>query len=635
MIRNYFLVVFYCFFNTTAFSQEIDYNIQNISPELLKNANAIVRENNVDVTLESSQYMKVNSVVATTVLNESGDNLVGAYLHYDDGISIKHIQALVFDAKGKQIKRIKKNDFKDVSAVDGATMYSDSRVKYLEYTPVSYPYTIQFSYETVTKNTAFINPFVPVTNYFLGVENAKYTLTYPSDLAIRKKEKNFEGFNIEMSSQANSFNYEVSNIKAIKPEDHSPGLSSFTPSVLFASNRFYLEGAEAQVENWQDFGLWMYNDLIKSTNDLPERTINEIRQLVAGVDNPIEKAKIVYKYVQEKTRYISVQVGIGGWKPFNASYVDRLSYGDCKALTNYTMSLLGAVNVPSNYTVVFSGSSKRSLEKDFASMQGNHVILSIPNMQDTLWLECTSQKTPFGFIGDFTDDRDVLVITPEGGKIQRTKKYKSAESTQLIKGSYSLSEDGSIKANVEIASKGIQYDNKYYLDTYTDRDLKVNYKEQWSYVNGLELEDIKLSNNKEEIEFTENVSFAVDKYADAVGDRFLITANVFNKNTFVPKRYRSRKLPLVVNRGYTDIDEVEIKIPESFKIESIPESKNIESKFGAYKITFEKKDNNTIFYKRVIQTKDGKFSKEEYTNFRNFYKKINQLDNLKITLTKH
>ena len=55
--------------------------------------------------------------------------------------------------------------------------------------------------------------------------------------------------------------------------------------------------------------------------------------------DPIEKAKIVYKYMQEKTRYISVQVGIGGFKPMLAKDVDRLGYGDCKALSNYTKAL--------------------------------------------------------------------------------------------------------------------------------------------------------------------------------------------------------------------------------------------------------------------------------------------------------
>ena len=123
----------------------------------------------------------------------------------------------------------------------------------------------------------------------------------------------------------------------------------------------------------------MYHDLIKDTYDLPTSTVTMIKDLVKDEVDDIGNAKKVYEYVQGKTRYISVQVGIGGWKPFNASEVDKLGYGDCKALTNYTMSLLKAVGVESNYSVVYAGSSQKNIEDDFTSIQGNHVILNIPS----------------------------------------------------------------------------------------------------------------------------------------------------------------------------------------------------------------------------------------------------------------
>ena len=159
--------------------------------------------------------------------------------------------------------------------------------------------------------------------------------------------------------------------------------------------------------------------------------------------DPIEKAKIVYAFMQNKTRYISVQVGIGGWEPIAANKVDAVGYGDCKGLTNYTKALLDAVGVTSYYTVVFA-QDRRDIDKEFASLQGNHVILNIPNKGKDVWLECTSQTTPFGFLGDFTDDRNVLVITPEGGIIKRTPKYINKDNLQTINADITLKENGSV-----------------------------------------------------------------------------------------------------------------------------------------------------------------------------------------------
>ncbi len=137
-----------------------------------------------------------------------------------------------------------------------------------------------------------------------------------------------------------------------------------------------------------------------------------------------DKAKILYNYLQKNTRYISIQIGIGGLEPFPASEVDRLGYGDCKALANYMRSMLSAVNIPSYYCIVKAGRRKESFHKTFANAQdGNHVILCIPFKNDTTWLECTSQNLPFGFLSDFTDDRDVVACTENGGVIMHTPKY--------------------------------------------------------------------------------------------------------------------------------------------------------------------------------------------------------------------
>jgi len=52
----------------------------------------------------------------------------------------------------------------------------------------------------------------------------------------------------------------------------------------------------------------------------------------------------------------------------------------------------------------------------------------------------------FGFIAGFTDDRDVLIVTPEGGKIVHTQAYTPEDNYQKIDGEYTLTEDGNIDA---------------------------------------------------------------------------------------------------------------------------------------------------------------------------------------------
>lgn len=633
-IKNSIYIFILCT-SINIFSQESLRSSLTLPANLKQNSNAVVRLHEVDIKMNSTNNMDISEKRIITVLNKQGDDDIDAIVYYDNNVKIKELEVLVYNQLGIEIKKIKKNDFKDVSAVDGGTLYSDSRVKYLDYTPIAYPYTVEFTCITNTNNTAFIQPFVPLGGYFLSVEKSTYSLSFPSDISMRTKERNFEGLELTKEELPNKISYTLKNMEALKPEQYSPSIIDIIPNVFVSSSKFHLEGVYGQVADWNDFGKWVYNDLLKGTQDLSAETVSFIQNLVKDEKTNIDKAKKIYQYVQDKSRYISVQVGIGGWKPFNASEVHRLSYGDCKGLTNYTMSLLKAANVESNYTLLYAGDDQRNIEQDFASMQGNHAILSIPTEDGTYWLECTSQKTPFGFIGDFTDDRDVLVVTPEGGKIQHTKKYTTQENTQLIKGNYTVSNEGDIDVKVNVNSKGIQYNDKYYLESNTERDLDTHYKHRWSYVNGIAIKSMRIGNNKETVEFTEDVNFYATNYSSKAGGRMLITLNALNRQIEIPDRYRDRKFPLKIKRGFKDIDEVEIKLPTDYKIEAMPNNVSIENKFGSYSVNIEKKDDYTLIYKREFVVNDGEFPKEDYEAFREFNIEVSKQDNAKVVLIKN
>ena len=619
-------------------SQQItDYSYTAIPSGLKENANAVIRLNNtiVDVDATDQMHIKVERVI--TVLNKLGNKSVGASVGYDNNSKIVKLSAKIYNALGDEIKKINRNKFVDVSAVDGGSLYSDSRMKYLEYTPISYPYTIKLTYEVKTSSTGFLPNWNPVEGYLLSVEKNSYTVNLKSGKA-RVKEKNFNGYTIEKDITDSKIYYTIEHVAAIKPENNSPSLYTYKPKALVALNSFKTDGVNGYYTNWKEFGLWMNNSLLSGRANVDGATKIKLLALVKEVKDPIERAKIVYQFMQDKTRYISVQVGIGGIQPIPANEVDNVGYGDCKGLTNYTKALLDLVDVPSYYSHIEANSYEPiSFEKDFASLeQGNHVILNIPNNGKDIWLECTSQTTPFGFLGDFTDDREALVITPEGGIIKRTTSYKNEQNLQKMKATIVLDAEGSLKANVNIESQGIQYDTKYTKETLSNDDLKQYYtSDLWYYNNNLSIDKVKLVNNKDQIVFKEALDISIKEYVSKASNQMLMRVNVFNVNRSIPKRYRSRKQPLKIRRGYKDIDEFTIVIPDTFKIDGILfEEKKIENKFGTYQISIKKIAENTITYKRTLLIKEGTYPKEDYTLYRAFRKTVAKYDNLRIAFRK-
>lgn len=630
-----FLMAILLCVKTIVLAQEANILSSLTIPEILKaDANAVIRLQKTTITVTSATQLIVKEKRIVTVLNKLGKTHVDAYKHYDEDTKITKLSAIIYDALGKKKKKYSKGDFTDVSAVDGGTLYSDSRVKVLEYTPTSYPYTIVIESEYKNSSTGFIPKWFPLENYYLSVEKSIYELHNPQNIPFRKKEKNFKGFAIEKSSNENSLSYSLTNQKAIKYENHTVNFEDFSPNLSISLNEFSLKGVKGNAKNWKEFGFWMYDKLIFNRNQLSPNTVVKIKNLVKNASTSIEKAKIIYEYVQNKTRYISVQIDIGGWEPITANKVDDVGYGDCKGLTNYTKALLDAVGVKSYHTIVYAGNNK-NIDNDFTALQGNHMILNLPNEGNDIWLECTSQTIPFGFLGDFTDDRNVLVITPEGGIIKKTTSYINDKNLQLNNAIITLLTNGDMSATIEKKSYGTQYGDRYHIKNYTKKELDKHYKSRvWNYNNNLEIENVVLENNKEKIEFTEKINANIKNFATVKDNSYLFKLNVFNRITSIPKRYRNRKRVLEIDRGFTDKDSFTFKIPEGYSILNLPLNKYISNKFGTYKIAFEKINETSFKYNREFSLKKGIHPKEEYKAYRKFRKTVAKYDNLRTELTK-
>ena len=633
-MKNYLLPFLFFINSIQIYAQVTEFAVFRIADSLKENANAVVRYDLTKATIIAQNRLNVKNKSVVTVLNSKGNRTVDLYEHYNDDTTIKHLSVQILDAFGNEIKKFSKGKFTDISAFGSGTLYSDSRVKYVEFTPTSYPYTVVFESEKENSSTAFLPPWYPISDYSLSIEKSVFKINNPNGFKLRKKENNLEPFEVKNLSSGNNIHYELENKTAEKYEQSSLPYFDIAPSVRIALNDFTLKRISGTASNWKEFGKWFHEKLLTGITALDESTKSEIQNLVKDAETDVEKAKIVYDYVQDKTRYISVQVDIGGWQPITAREVDKSGYGDCKGLTNYTKALLDAVNVPSYHTIVYA-KKRRDIDENFSAIQGNHMILNIPNGGNDIWLECTSQIHPFGFLGDFTDDRNVLVITPEGGEIKRTTAYKNETNLQTTKSNIIIDKEGKIRASVERVSKGIQYDDKFYINEKSKEDLEKYYKsEVWDYVNNLEIQNIDLDNNTDAIVFTEKLEVTIDDYIATVNNESLLKLNVFNQFSWIPKRYRNRKQPFEIERGFLDEDEFTFTLPDNLVIGTLPSPKKIETKFGSYSTTVEKLDEKTFRYKKSFLLIAGKHPKEEYANYRNFLKSITRQENLRIALQK-
>ncbi len=618
------------FFCAHSFAQE-QYSILSIPSDLKEGVNSVIINELIERDVTNPQKMTVQQTRVVAVLNEKGNNAVDAYEMYDAGTTIKNVEAYVYNALGKEIEHFKQRDFKDQAIADG-NMYTDNRILLLDYTPTTYPYIVVYKSESTSGDTAFLAPWLPINNYYQSTKKSVSILKFDPQNKPRFMSFNIEGYDIKIVESSNTITCTATNLEAIKYENYSAAFKFIAPNIRFALDNFYLKGSQGRGKDWQQFGSWMDKALLQNVSDLPEGTVNKVKNMVANETTNEGKARKIYQYVQDKVRYISVQIGIGGWKPMLASDVDKLSYGDCKALTNYTKALLDIAGIPSYYTIISAGEDEKDITSDFTAMQGNHAILGVPEGDDIIWLECTSQDAPFGYMGTFTSDRDVLIVTKEGGKIVHTKKYPSVENTQTTSATVSILPNGDAAATLQTMSKGLEYGDIYEIGKQKNDIIERYYKNKWGYINGIDIKKIDFDNNREDIYFTENLDLNLPSYANKVNDGLILCPNVFSLTQDIPPRITSRKQDMYIPKGFVHTDTITINIPQNFKIDKLPENAVLESKFGTYNVTFSKIEENKIEYTRKLQIDKGTFPPDDYEKYRDFKRQVARIDKTKILI---
>lgn len=633
-MRNYLFIALIFTVNLIG-AQKLEYTFNLIPAQLVENANSVVRNKATVLSIKDQDNYVFSEKKAITILNQVGLESLDLTVHYDKNTRIKTLECLIFDQNGLLIKKVKKSDFRDSSVSDGVSIFNDSRKLQYDYTPINYPFTIEIDTEIQSSNTAFLPQWSVFENYFESVEKSTFTVTCKPELGFKWKIVNeLQKYPVNYTENNQAITFVAQNASVIKNEALSLAPHQLTPLVICTIEKFNIEGIRGQAKNWEELGAWYYNTLLKDTEELSAETQIKIKKLVEKASTPLEKAKLIYQYVQEKTRYVSIQVGIGGWKPMKAKDVDRLGYGDCKALTNYTRSLLGVVGIPSYYTLVYAGNTdKRDLLSDFVCMQGNHVILAIPDADGYQWLECTSQTIPFAYQGLFTDDRKVLLVKPTGGEIVSTKKFSEVENKKQTTGNYSVSEQGDFQGAIQIHSQGLLYQNLYELENQSKEKQVEHYKENFSNLKDVRIEKIRLFNDKDHVAFTEDLVLTSKLYASKYGSQIIFPIVAFNLYTLNTKKYKKRENAFAITRGTSYSDEINISFPENYKSELLPADVELKSKFGFYQLKLVSKSDKEIKYQRELVIHEGKYESSEYEEFRLFIEQVNRSDAAKIILT--
>lgn len=560
--------------------------------------------------------------------NRSGEGFTNITIPYSSIIKVSNIKAYIKNAHNETIKTIGNKDIKHRSTISDYSFYEDEFEYFFTLKHNVYPYTIVYSYQVKLDEFLHITNWMPVIHPKIPTHSAQLTLDVPVDYKFAYKNSFIDEFTIDSTQTSLNLKWKASYKKLFNQESFSPPINQFLPSVVIIPEKFKYS-KPGSFENWKAYGNWQFN-INSNLMDLPAHDKTRINGLIKGIDNDIDKIKRLYNALQAETRYINISIETGGMKPYPASYVAVNRYGDCKALTNYFKSVLHHIGIQSFYTNVYAGDKIRETDMNFPSQQFNHVILCVPLSNDTLWLDCTS-KLPFGYVGTFNQNRDVLMVDDNNSHFLRTP----ALSVNDVKESRTVNivRNNEREAIADFANtyKGDRFESLYYLTNHyseqrKQHELIKNYIEPGFEL--IQMKPIESWRDSSYVRLTYQAKSA--KIFNQYGHEMLIKILPFELPELT--NAKDRNLPVQIDYPILKTDSLIYTIPDGRYLSKQLTNQVIESKFGTYQINFSQNDTIVTVNKSVV-IYSGKYSKDDYQALFDFIRKIKEYENSAYLIT--
>jgi hypothetical protein len=298
---------------------QTSYAVFFIDTSLIKGANVVVRNEEERYELKSVEKAVRYYKRAITILNEEGDRHADVVVHYDRFTSIDYIDGALYDAFGKKIRSLKKGDIKDQVYADGISLAADNRYKTHNFYHKVYPYTVEYEYAVIDKGTMHFPHWYPQTSPFYSVEQSNFTLIVPASYQPRYKAFNYAAEpQVTQKGDQKQYRWEIKKLPVTRMLFGFPGWRHVAPMVILGPSDFEIANYKGAMSSWGDFGKFM-TVLNEGRDVLPEDVRRKVHELADGKPDTKGKIEVLYDFLQKNTRYISIQLGIGGWQPFEGS----------------------------------------------------------------------------------------------------------------------------------------------------------------------------------------------------------------------------------------------------------------------------------------------------------------------------
>jgi tetratricopeptide (TPR) repeat protein/transglutaminase-like putative cysteine protease len=444
-----------------------------------------------------------------------------------------------------------------------------------------------------------------------------YTLIAPTQRSFYFNQPRLPGLSRQVERQGDDvvYRWAASNVARVDIEPAMPGFTEVAPYLHIST-----------YQSWQEVGRWYWSLLGDQLQS--DQTIKQVAaQVTAGLHGDADKVRALHRFVIEKTRYVGLEFGIHGYKPYPVSQVLLRRFGDCKDKALLLVALLREQGIESELVLLRSRRAGLVDSQPASLAIFDHAITYVPRLD--LYLDGTAE---FAGISELpSQDQGVMVLRVGWGKttLARTPVLPASANRALRVWKVALAADGSARVDETVNVKG-QAAQEWRAHYQTPGERRERYAKVWnSRHTGAQLESVDMAG-------VEDRNQPVVVWARAMvphlaqpnqrGEFHLPSSSRETDLTQTYARLGARRWPLVLGFPWQHEEELEYRLPDGFRLLRAPTARKLKCAFGTFDLQVEvSSDGRAIKVRSSLSVERDRIAASEYGEFRAFVRDVDNL----------
>ena len=467
-------------------------------------------------------------------------------------------------------------------------------------------------------------------NYDYPVKIARYSLLFPNRQAFKSQVLHSDiKPTVTPIEDMKLYVWEAKDQPAIRPEPYMPALTD-VGALLDIST----------IPDWKFVSNW-YSDLSSNL----AKTDFEIKETVASLLNDkkglsdLQKAKIIYQYIEENVSYSNVPFMHGPIIPQKASRTLSTKLGDCKDVSTLFVAMCKEAGLKANLLLVDTRDNGTQ-HLNLPSIDFDHCVAQLIADGKKYYIELTDQQLSFGTIPTIDLNSNILFIPRDGdtAATQLSRFYSENRSLNSIIRETTMKFDSNnvvldrknIKTGMFAAQMRTDYDNqgKEKQEKMITQALASDFTTPTKLLS-LNLGDLKKLGDTVVYDYSFNIK---NHLSEVVGIKIFRIPWSEGVRTLDFLSLENRKYPFLIwayNAAEASKETVTIDIPKGKTLAEQPKSVLLSCSAADYTLNYIPAAGKLKVVREMKYKKDS-ISPEEYAQFREFYNKVAEADSKQI-----